>query len=186
MEKVFTKEEVMQRKEFFIEQIKNGKTFFYPTDTVYGLGCDAFNKDSVKKIFELKKRGKNAVSVIAPNKQWIRDNCDLTELYLDMIPGKYTLLVQPKKDLDLELVRQGSPLLGVRIPNNWFCDFLRENGFVFITTSANISGKKVCRSYEDLDKSIFDGVDFIIDDGKLESKASTVLNALTGEIVREE
>ncbi len=184
MTKVFTKEEVFAKKEFFIQQIQQGKTFFYPTDTVYGLGCSVTHTASIKKIFSLKQRGKNAVSIIVPNKEWITTHCRCEEKYLALLPGPYTLLVEPKGSLDLVLVQQESPLLGVRIPKNWFCDLVREAGCLFVTTSANLSGKPTVAYYEQLDKSIYDGVDFIIDDGVKDSKASTVIHGITGEIIR--
>ena len=63
----------------FIEDIKNGAVFIYPTDTIYGLGCDATNLASVKLIRELKYRDKDKpMSVIAPSVEWIREHCEVS------------------------------------------------------------------------------------------------------------
>ena len=79
------------------DQIKQGKLFIYPTDTIYGIGCDATNKTAVAKIKKLKARDKDKpLSIIAPSKAWIKEKC-IVDTDLDKyLPGPYTLLLEKK------------------------------------------------------------------------------------------
>ena len=82
----------------FVDDIKHGAVFIYPTDTIYGLGCDATNEESVKKIKELKYRDKDKpMSVIAPSVDWIKEHCEVTDEMIEKyLPGPYTLLLKKK------------------------------------------------------------------------------------------
>ena len=154
-------------------EIRKGKIFIYPTDTIYGLGCNFLNSESVEKIRDIKRRDGRPFSVIAPGKDWIRKNCvvnDKVEKWLDKLPGPYTLIL----DTD-----GGS--LGVRIPDNWFSLIVEKAGVPFVTTSVNISGKNSMEKLEDLDTEIEGKVDYIIYDGKLGGKASKIINLTGGE-----
>ena len=95
-----SKEELELRIEEVVNKIKEGKLFIHPTDTIYGIGCDATNPHAVEKVKELKKRPKNsALSIIAPSKDWIRENCELTKEateWLGKLPGPYTLILKLK------------------------------------------------------------------------------------------
>ena len=82
-----------------IEDIMQGKIFIYPTDTIYGLGCDAENKQAVEKIKSSKQRDKDRpLSIIAPSIEWIKQNLIIDEnLNLKKyFPGPYTLILKKK------------------------------------------------------------------------------------------
>ncbi len=83
---LLTKEELNERKEEIIEKILNGAIFIYPTDTIYGLGCNAMIDDSVKRIREWKNR-ETPFSVIVPNKKWIEENCEVCKGTLENYQG---------------------------------------------------------------------------------------------------
>ena len=75
-------------------KLNSGKLFIYPTDTIYGIGCDATNIQAVLNIGIAKKRENQAYSIIAPSKDWIRENCETNtavETWLNKLPGPYTL-----------------------------------------------------------------------------------------------
>ena len=79
-----------------IEKLKT-EIFIYPTDTIYGLGCDATNEKLVKELREIKNRDDKPLSVIAPSVKWIFDNFDVgLELLEKYLPGPYTLLLKKK------------------------------------------------------------------------------------------
>ena len=81
-----------KKPEFFLDKI-----FIYPTDTIYGIGCDAENEFLVDKISEIKKRDIKPFSVIAPSVEWILENCETTKEEIEkFLPGAYTLILKKK------------------------------------------------------------------------------------------
>ena len=157
-----------------------GLIFIYPTDTVYGIGCNALIEKSVAKIRRI-KRTRHAFSVIAPSKAWIKKNLVVRkghEKYIALLPGKYTLILR-KKDRNFLKGASSSGKLGIRMPENTFCKMLMREALPFVTTSANLSGEKPITSIEGLAEAL-KGADFAVDGGKLKGKASTVID-LTSE-----
>jgi tRNA threonylcarbamoyl adenosine modification protein (Sua5/YciO/YrdC/YwlC family) len=119
--------------------ILEGKIFLYPTDTVYGIGCDASNSSAVKRI-RIIKTSDHPFSVIAPSKAWIKKNLIVTRPgYLKKLPGPYTLIFKMKNKVVCDEVAIRS--LGVRIPRNPFTKIVQKTGIPFVTTSANMSGE---------------------------------------------
>ncbi|UCG94990.1 MAG: Sua5/YciO/YrdC/YwlC family protein, partial [archaeon] len=81
-----------------IEQlVLQGSVFIHPTDTIYGLGCDATRYNSVIRIRQIKQREQKPFSVIAPSKEWILENCVVGEADLTRLPGPYTLILKLKQ-----------------------------------------------------------------------------------------
>ena len=150
----------------------------YPTDTVYGIGCDATNSKSVERIREI-KQSKKPFSVIAPSKDWIRENCEIQEKYLEMLPGPYTFLVKPKSRLVCKETILGSEKIGIRIPNHEITREIQESGKPFITTSINKTGEPPYTDIKQIPKSILDKVDIIIDLGEISNKPSKILDLTT-------
>ena len=74
---ILTKKEAMFEKDKIVEEMKKGKIFIYPTDTIYGIGCNALISESVGKIRKIKNREAKPFSVIAPSKKWISKNCEI-------------------------------------------------------------------------------------------------------------
>jgi L-threonylcarbamoyladenylate synthase len=160
-----------------IEQMRTGAVFVYPTDTVYGIGCNALISDSVKKIRKIKKTD-HPFSVIAPSGKWILNNLVIeARKSLRVLPGPYTLIFRKKQPFFL---RDVSPLptLGVRVPAHPITRIVMEIGIPFVTTSANLSGKKPVRKASEAKK--LKGVNFIIDGGTLTNAPSIVID-LSGE-----
>lgn len=156
-------------------KIKSGRVFIYPTDTVYGLGCDATNSDSVNKIKEMKGRDADKpLSIIAPSIDWIKENCEINYDLEKYLPGPYTLILKKKDPSFLINVASGDTL-GVRIPDSEFCDRVREVGVPFVTTSVNLSGESPAVSVEEISLEIIEGVDEIVDSGKLNGNPSTLV-----------
>tara|TARA_Y100000034_G_C6812031_1_gene364973 strand:- start:354 stop:851 length:498 start_codon:yes stop_codon:yes gene_type:complete len=164
--KIYNKEEFNKNKEELLTKIKEGNIFIYPTDTIYGIGCDARNFEAVKRIRELKNRDEKPFSVIAPSKEWIIDNCE--EKNLDKLPGPYTLILKLKNKECVASNVSGLDTLGVRIPDHWF-----KVDIPIVTTSVNKSDKNNMTSLEDLDKDI--KVDFIIYEGEKKGKSSKII-----------
>lgn len=159
-----------------VKDIKAGKIFIYPTDTIYGLGCNALLESSVKKIREIKQREDKPFSVIAPSKEWISENFDVEEEYINKLPGAFTLILKMKKRVVSEDVNKGLDTLGVRIPDHSFTDFVKKADVPFVTTSVNIGGEKPIVNIDEIPEIISDKVDIIIDNGKLNNRPSTIID----------
>lgn len=158
-----------------ISEIKKGRLFIYPTDTIYGLGCDAINLESVKKIKEIKQRDKEKpLSVIAPSIEWIKEHliidCDLSKY----LPGPYTIILKKKNPDFLSHVSPGDSL-GIRIPDNYFTKIIQLANTPFITTSVNLSGEPFLTEIKELKPVIKEKVDHIIDTGILNGTPSTLI-----------
>lgn len=150
------------------EQIKfellRGKLIIYPTDTVYGLGCDATNDNAVKKLRLLKKT-EQPLSVIPPTLDWIFENCHvLHRELLKKLPGKVTYIMD-KKDPDFLKAAAPHESVGVRIPDHDFTRLLQTTGVPIISTSANPHGERVPATIQKLHPDLY--VDYIVDGGEL-------------------
>ncbi len=175
---LFNKEETLQNREEIIESIISGKIFIYPTDTIYGIGCNALDSGAVAKIRQIKQRDSKPFSVIVPSEKWIRDNCnigDSVEGHLGKLPGPYTLFLKLKEESavasDINPLNNNATV-GVRIPAHWFTDLVVEAGIPFVTTSVNLSGEPHMTSLDNLDETIKNSVDFIIYEGPIEGQPS--------------
>ena len=183
---ILIKTELQMQFREIAEQIRNGAIFIYPTDTIYGIGCNALNEKAVDKIRQLKDRQTNPFSIIAPSKEWITENCLVNKEakeWLNKLPGPYTLILKLKnKNAVAKNVNQGEETIGVRIPAHWISGVVQELCFPIVTTSANRSGKPFMTSLEDLDETIEDGVDFIIDEGEKKGRPSKIVNLVEGKV----
>jgi len=161
----------------YIKEIQQGDIFIYPTDTIYGLGCDATNINSVNKIKLIKQRDRDKpLSIIAPSKGWIKENCQipLTMNLNQYLPGHYTLILKKRNKDFLSHVSLGESI-GIRIPNNDFTKQIQKSNLPFITTSVNLAGEKPITKTSEIKKQIKDKVDFIIDNGPLTGRPSTLV-----------
>lgn len=182
--KVLSKNDVVVNRPKLIEQIKRGAVFIYPTDTIYGIGCDATNDSSVRKIRELKERDTKPFSVIAPSIDWIKENCGLNDkakAWLLKLPGPYTLILNLKNpNAVCAQTNMGLKTLGVRIPDHWISSVVADVGKPVITTSVNLAGKPPATRREQIEQF---AVDFIIFEGDKQGKPSTVIDLTKGEEV---
>ncbi len=178
--RILNKNEIMLEKDSLLRELRLGKIFIYPTDTIYGIGCNALNEDSIKKIRQLKERYHQPFSVIAPSKEWIKDNCYISKKqlqWLNKLPGAYTFILKLKNKLAVSnYVNSGMETIGVRIPKHWFTEFVQETAVPIITTSVNKTGEQYMTSLEDLDPDIKKGVDYIFFDKPIIGKPSTIVD----------
>lgn len=183
--KIIDKKEFLQNKEFYLEEMKRGKTFVYPTDTIYGIGCDALNDDAIAVIREIKMRDEKPFSVIAPGKEWILNNCIVNEnvrKWIDKLPGPYTLILRLKNwEAVSDKVNHGMDSIGVRISSNWFSKIVEEFGKPFVTTSVNLTGEPFMVKIDDLKDEIKKRVDYIVYEGVLRGKPSKIVKLINGK-----
>ena len=158
-----------------VRRIKAGDVFIYPTDTLYGIGCNAPKAESVERVRKIKGTGK-PLSVIAPSPEWIFRNLIVDSPgWLEKLPGPYTLIVWKKKASLLKECSPG-PKLGIRIPSHYFTGFVAEAKVPFVTTSANISGQEPGTKLANMPVKLTSKVDVFIDDGEIKGKPSTVVD----------
>ncbi len=186
--RILTKEEFLMERLFLFKKIMNGAVFIHPTDTIYGLGCNAESEEAVNKVREIKQRKDNPFSVIAPSKEWIRNNCEISdegEEWLEKLPGPYTLILKLKnRECIAKSVNLGMESLGVRIPDHWFTKFVEEFGGPVITTSANITGGNFMTSIDNLDSQIKNRVDFIVYEDEKKASPSEIIDLTKGKTER--
>jgi L-threonylcarbamoyladenylate synthase len=166
----------MHSEKDLIKKIKDGSLFIYPTDTIYGLGCNALNKKSVEKIKNIKLRDKNKpLSIIAPSKSWILKTTMTKRALLDRyLPGKFTLILKKRNPNLLKWV-SNSETIGIRIPKDPFSKLIEKANVPFITTSVNLSGEKPAIKSEDINKDLLKKIDIIVLGKKLSGKPSTII-----------
>jgi L-threonylcarbamoyladenylate synthase len=181
--RIINKDELKIDKKLVGELKKS--VFIYPTDTIYGIGCDATNARLVGKIRQIKQSPEQPFSVIIPNKNMIFQYCETDERTNDWVkklPGPYTLIFNVKKKFVADNVNPLGNTIGIRIPNHWFYDCIKKMKIPIVTTSANISGQDFMTSIEDIDEDIKKKVDFIIYDGPLKGRPSNIIH-LEKEVV---
>ena len=161
-----------------VEDIRKGRVFVYPTDTIYGIGCNALLDDAVRKVFRAKKRDEScALSVIAPSFEWICEYCDVDmDVVRKYLAGPYTLIVRKRDAGFLSKVTGGKGTLGVRIIEHPMMKFFEMAGVPFVTTSVNVSGDAPVCDVSKISRGILRSVDVVIDDGVIEGKASTIID----------
>jgi L-threonylcarbamoyladenylate synthase len=164
--------------------IKDGGVVIYPTDTCYGIGASAFDKEAIRKVFEIKGRDfNNPISIIVKNLRVSKTIAEINEkqekYFLKKLPGKFTLIFKKRKIVPDELTA-GLDTIGIRIPNYSVIELLSHEIIIpYTTTSANISGQPQCYSLKDLLKQFRNAklVDLILDAGSLtQRKVSTVID----------
>ena len=177
---IIKKQEFLDDLDSHIEHLSYGAVFIYPTDTLYGIGCDARNNALVQRIRRIKNSFKQPMSIIVPSKKWIMDNLVVKpehQEWLDKLPGPYTLIFNRKiKDCVALDVNPFNDTLGVRIPKNWFSDVVEKLDFPIVTTSINLHGQKPCDSVSDVSGNMSSMVDVAIDDGELKGHPSTLVD----------
>ncbi|MBN2112144.1 threonylcarbamoyl-AMP synthase [Candidatus Woesearchaeota archaeon] len=185
--RVLTKEETkIQAGKLGEEIIERGAVFIHPTDTIYGLGCDATNDTAVKRIRDIKSRFKKPFSVIAPSKEWITKNCVVTKEakeWIEKLPGPYTLIMKLKnKKAVSEHTNFGVDTIGVRIPDHWFSHVASALGKPIVTTSANKVDQDFMTTLDDLNPIIKESVDFIIYEGEKRGRPSQLVHLDQGKV----
>ena len=173
--------------------IMNGGIVVYPTDTVYGIGCDPYSKKAIERLLIIKERENNPLPVLFKTVNKIEESVKLGKigriLSKKFWPGPLTLVCPIKKNKHEIHANLGKEELGVRIPSNPITlELIDKCGGMIVGTSANISGKKSVRTIEELDNAIIKKVDIVIDGGKtsldLESTVIRIVNNKI-ELIRE-
>jgi len=168
-----------------VKSYENGEIIAFPTDTVYGLGCDPFKKDSIAQIYELKKRdGKKRFPILGISKVELKKivefNSDAEKISDMFWPGQVTMLLPIKKEISQKIENDGK--LAVRVPDNECVLTILKECKLIIGTSANISGEKSILNAYEL-KIKLPKVDILVDGGKIVSQGeSTIIDFVDGKL----
>ncbi len=163
--------------------IRRGGLVAYPTDTVYGLGCDPFNAEAVERLVKSKGRNKGALPVLVESIDLARQFGSFSVLAIHLAekfwPGPFTVVVPLKASFPTD-VTGDSNTIGLRIPNHAVASKLIKNcGGAIIGTSANLTGKPSSKTADDVMKHLKGRIDLIIDGGPvLSGKESTVAEVI--------
>ncbi len=163
-------------------ELMAGKIAVFPTDTIYGLGTNAFKYESVKRIYKLKGRDyRKPLPVLVENILQVKKLVKNFDKHVESLarqywPGALTLVFETSELGNI--LMGGKKSIAVRIPNNEnVLSIIREMKCPLVGTSANISGTKGSRNVKNIDKKLLKNVDIVIDGGEIESKSvSTVLD----------
>jgi len=164
------------------EIIKNGGIILYPTDTVWGIGCDATNPEAVDKIFKLKQRAETQSMICLMNGEKMMYNVfkDIPEVawqILDLSENPTTLVLDNPRNVALNLIAPDKTL-GIRLVKEPFCFKLMERmKKPLVSTSANISGQPTPKSFKEISPEIVNGVDYVVNlaHEKIDGKPSTII-----------
>ena len=151
-----------------VNVLKKGGLVLYPTDTIWGIGCDARNSEAVKKIYKLKNRADSKSMLVLVNNERaleriVEDIPDVAWSLIETAVNPITLIYDHAHGVAPELISEDGSL-GVRITKESFSNELcRRLGAPLVSTSANISGEKSPLSFREISEDIKKGVDYIVE-----------------------
>ena len=159
-----------------IEVLKSGGIILYPTDTVWGIGCDATNEEAVKKIYELKQRDDSKSMLILldnPSKlqTYVQDVADIAWDLIDLTDKPLTIIFDGAKNLATNLIAEDGSI-GIRVTSELFSrELCKQFRKPIVSTSANISGEPTPKLFSNISDSIINGVDYVVNYRRRENKA---------------
>ena len=149
-----------------VEVLRKGGVILYPTDTVWGIGCDATNSEAVKRVYDIKQRDDSKALIClvdsdARLQRYIRKVPDVAWQLLDCCDKPTTVILDGAVNLAENLIAEDGSV-GIRITQE---PFSKELCFRFqkalVSTSANISGEPAAQNYPDIDPKIIEAVDYV-------------------------
>ncbi len=154
--------------EKIIETLQAGGTILYPTDTIWGIGCDATNISAIEKIFKIKKREQNkSMIILVESAKRLQDIVDVPEIAWDIIElsdKPVTLIYDNPKGLPKELLADDGSI-GIRLVDDLYLKkIITKLNKPLVSTSANFSGEKSPMKFSDISPEIVDAVDFVAEE----------------------
>lgn len=164
--------------------LRNGGVIVYPTDTIYGFGCDIFQKQAIERIYKIKQKKIQGFSFIIPNLADVSKFAIVSDYaYRTMnklLPGPYTFIFKATKYVPKQLIPD-KKTVAIRIPDNKVClELVKNLGNPIVTTSVNVTGEPLYSDPLVIEKQFNEQVDLILDAGVLSNDPSTVVD-LSGD-----
>ena len=150
-----------------IEILKAGKLILYPTDTVWGIGCDATNEEAVKQVYSLKNRddSKALVCLVAHQamlERYVKEVPDVAYDIMDFATKPTTIVFDEPIGVAKNLVADDNTL-AIRVASDMFCQrMIQKFGKPIVSTSANISGEPTPKDFQSISPKILKGVDYVV------------------------
>lgn len=179
-----------------IKTMKNGGIILYPTDTIWGLGCDATNEEAVKKIFEIKKREDSKSMLVLTDSAGKVERLvgDVPKIVWDLVEVSdkpLTIIYPGGKNMAKNLIAQDGSV-GIRITNETFSkELCAQFRLPIVSTSANISGEPSPSNFSEISEEIIKSVDYVVQyrqNDKTKAKPSSIIKVNsdgTIKIIRE-
>ena len=174
-----------------VETLRKGGLILYPTDTVWGIGCDATNAEAVAKVFALKQRAEAKSMLVLVDsatraQRYVKDIPDVAYDMFEMADKPLTLILDNARGLAAGLVAEDGSV-GIRVTNETFShDLCYRFMKAVVSTSANISGHPAAAIYPEIEQEIIDGVDYVVryrrDDTIKSTPSSIVKLKANGEV----
>lgn len=171
-----------------LEILKNGGLILYPTDTIWGIGCDATNAEAVDKVFKLKGRSEEkSLIVLLDNENklqsYVREVPEIAYDLIEYAENPLTIIYSGAKNLaENAIAKDGS--IGIRIVKHAFCEqLLQRFKKPIISTSANVSGEASPANFSEISDTIKQGVDYVVNleqEDLSKKKASTIMKVESG------
>lgn len=169
-----------------LKTLRDGGVILYPTDTVWGLGCDATNADAVARVFEIKRRSQAKAMIV------LVESADDIARYVSSVPDVvWELLDAAKGSSPLTLILQGGvgvannllpaeKTIAIRVVEHKFCnDLLHKFRRPLVSTSANISGEPTPMTFEQISEEVISAVDYVVPieyQGSPTGKSSSIIS----------
>lgn len=166
-----------------VEVLRQGGVILYPTDTIWGLGCDATNATAVQRIYDIKQRANSKAMLVlidsaAKLQSYVREVPNIAWDLIDLSEKPLTIIYSGAKNLAENLVAEDGSI-GIRITRETFskrlCEQFRKP---IVSTSANISNTTAPKSFSEIDENIKNNVDYIVDyrqNEKIKATASSII-----------
>ncbi|MEX0316135.1 MAG: L-threonylcarbamoyladenylate synthase [Allomuricauda sp.] len=173
-----------------IDELKKGNLILYPTDTVWGIGCDASNPEAVQKVYALKNRAdsKALICLVANQAMLERHVTEVPEVAYDLIDlaeKPVTIVFDKPKGVAKNLIAEDNTL-AIRVASDKFCQYLiNKFGRPIVSTSANISGMPTPKQFKEISSEILKGVDYVVnlpDENKNPSPSSIIKLGNDGQV----
>ncbi len=149
-----------------VEILKKGGIILYPTDTIWGIGCDATNVDAIEKVFKIKQRDKTKnLIILVESERRLQEYVNVPSLAWDLIDlsnKPLTIIYDNPQNLPKTLISDKNTI-GIRLTHDPFCKkLISKLNKPIVSTSANISGESSPENFSSISSKILEGVDYII------------------------
>ena len=151
-----------------LKVLSDGGLILYPTDTVWGIGCDATNAEAVKRVYQLKQRDDSKALIVLIDSadhldHYVVDVPVIARELIDVAVKPLTIIYEGAYNLAPNVLGDEDSV-GIRIPNDEFCHQLCQRfGKPIVSTSANVSGEPTAKTFKDIAPGIVQGVDYAVE-----------------------
>lgn len=151
-----------------LETLRNGGIILYPTDTVWGIGCDATNSAAVARVYEIKKREDSKSMLVLIDQagrlnSYVREIPDIAWELIEATDKPMTIIYPQAKNLAANLIADDGSI-GIRVSDDDFCrELVKRFNKPIVSTSANISGNPTPSVFSEISEEIKDSVDYVVE-----------------------